>query len=187
MSDPAQVFTILVEGLDTEPPKLPVHIVVGDADRASDLCDSLKVRFRTLAFSLEHWSDPASPPAAVIMVEDARKGVFGEEAASVCNQAYRMWEFMEACRTGQPPSEPPKEPAEQPNPPPAEPGFIWLNATEAAVHMGVTPRTVRTWIIEHTIGIHGESGTKYKFSLDELNAKKAVAEKKRAKTSNSSQ
>jgi|GEM_PF-2178536 len=100
MSDAPQIFTIFVEGLDSEPPKLPVHIVRGDADRASRLCDSLKVRFRMLAFSFERWSasDLASPPAAAVMVDDARKGVFGEEAALVCDAAYRIWEFMEASR-----------------------------------------------------------------------------------------
>lgn len=51
----------------------------------------------------------------------------------------------------------------------------------------MSDKTARNWIKDHKIGIHGERGTSYKFSLDELNAKKAVAEKKGAKTGNSSQ
>jgi hypothetical protein len=68
----------------------------------------------------------------------------------------------------QPVQAPTIEPGELP-----EATYIWFNAKDAAKYVGVkTPKTITNWIREGTIRTFGNTGTRYKFLISELDAKR---------------
>jgi excisionase family DNA binding protein len=69
----------------------------------------------------------------------------------------------------------------RPEPPAPSERRVSFNASEAANYIGVSARTITNWIRDHKLMVYNESGTSYQFSLDELNAKKAVQESKKSK------
>lgn len=153
--DADEVYTIFVEGLGTEPPKLPVNvIVVRDEKWASLLCKSLKVQFSSLEFSFERWAAPGleKPPAWVVMVGDARQGVYGDDAAMVCLSAERMYRFMDRSQGASDPDSANRRPSEAQaaalkklaaeTPPLDEGSEDWISSKVAAIRLGVDIETL---------------------------------------------
>jgi hypothetical protein len=69
--------------------------------------------------------------------------------------------------------------------PKADPGYVWMTATEAGNYIDRSSKTIRNWIRDGKMIECECEGTRYKFRLAELDAKKAAAKKpaKRTKTS----
>jgi hypothetical protein len=72
-------FVIFVEGADTEPAKVPVYVVESE-EHASLICEGMKEsEYQIFNFSFKHCtrSDRGKFSVWAKMIEDARKGVYG--------------------------------------------------------------------------------------------------------------
>ena len=68
----------------------------------------------------------------------------------------------------------------------AEPGMIWMSATEAGDYVGVTSKTINNWIEKVKLPFNDQVGTLYLFEKSILDAHKQAkaSQKRRTATSN---
>ena len=62
-------------------------------------------------------------------------------------------------------------------------GYIWWTATKAAGHIGVHPRTISNWIRDGRLGFQNNEGTRYLFSMEELDRHRDAQNVKKKRTS----
>jgi hypothetical protein len=94
------VFVIFVEGADTEPAKVPVYGVDSE-EHAILLCEGMKESdYAIFDFSFKHCtrSDRGKFAVWATMIDDARKGVYGNIVGGIHNVIDRAYSIMSGRR-----------------------------------------------------------------------------------------